>query len=391
MTDPIGVWLIGARGAVATTAQVGLAALARGDAPTTGLVTEMPPFNGLPLVPWDGLLVGGHEITGGSLQESAKLLERGHVLPTSLAASVADDLAANDARIRPGVTTTTEPRVAIEQLKADLVAFREQHHLQRVVVVLLASTEPAVAVDALPDRWADLDRSLSSDACPLLASSLYAIAALELGQPFVNFTPSLGASCPAIEELAVDQGAPHAGRDGKTGETLLKTVLAPMFAARHLEVMSWVGHNLLGNEDGRTLDDPANKATKVDSKEAVLGETLGYQPQSHVSIEYIRSLGDWKTAWDHVHFRGFLQTPMTLQFTWQGCDSALAAPLVLDLVRLVNHAAEQGAAGALTEFCSFFKSPVGEAPHAFFEQFCLLRDYAASAHERATASASVKS
>ena len=109
-----------------------------------------------------------------------------------------------------------------------------------------------------------------------------------------------------------------------------------MFAARNLEVMSWVGHNIFGNLDGQVLDDPANKAAKIKSKDQLVGSILGYDPQTLVSIEYIRSLGDWKTAWDHIHFRGFLGTPMTLQFTWQGCDSLLAAPLVLDLVRFVE-------------------------------------------------------
>ena len=116
------------------------------------------------------------------------------------------------------------------------------------------------------------------------------------------------------------------GYDGKTGETLMKSVLAPMFAHRNLEVMSWVGHNIFGNMDGKVLDDPANKKSKVTSKDRLLGQILGYPPQTLVSIEYIASMGDWKTAWDHIHFRGFLGTPMTLQFIWQGCDSLLGRP-----------------------------------------------------------------
>ena len=172
--------------------------------------------------------------------------------------------------------------------------------------------------------------------------------------------------------MARDLGIAHAGRDGKTGETLLKSVLAPMFAARHLKVMSWVGHNIFGNLDGRVLDDPRNKAAKVHSKDHLLAEILGYPPQTHVSIEYIRSLGDWKTAWDHVHFQGFLGTPMTLQFTWQGCDSILAAPLVIDLVRLVERAARAGETGPLGWLACFFKSPIGTTEQAFAGQVALL-------------------
>jgi myo-inositol-1-phosphate synthase len=153
-------------------------------------------------------------------------------------------------------------------------------------------------------------------------------------------------------------------------------VLAPMFAARNLEVMSWVGHNICGNLDGLVLDDPANKATKIKSKDQLIGNILGYDPQTLVSIEYIRSLGDWKTAWDHIHFRGFLGTPMTLQFTWQGCDSLLAAPLVLDLVRFVELSRRLGEVGVLSHLGSFFKQPIGLTEHDFSRQFTLLCNWA---------------
>jgi len=168
-----------------------------------------------------------------------------------------------------------------------------------------------------------------------------------VGCSYINFTPSVGSHVLALKELALEQSVLHCGRDGKTGETLLKSVLAPMFADRNLEVMSWVGHNIFGNMDGRVLDDPVNKATKVHSKDHLLTEILGYPPQSHVSIEYIPSLADWKTAWDHIHFQGFLQTPMIMQFIWQGCDSLLAAPLVLDLVRLIERERRRGSAGVM--------------------------------------------
>ena len=116
------------------------------------------------------------------------------------------------------------------------------------------------------------------------------MAALELAYPPVNFPPSLGAAPAAIGDLALQMAPCHMGHDGKTGETLLKSTLAPMFAARNLEVMSWVGHNIFGNMDGKVLDDPANKATKVRSKDRLLGQILGYSPQTLVSIEYIESL-----------------------------------------------------------------------------------------------------
>jgi myo-inositol-1-phosphate synthase len=167
------------------------------------------------------------------------------------------------------------------------------------------------------------------------------------------------------------------GHDGKTGETLLKSTLAPMFAGRNLQIMSWVGHNIFGNMDGKVLNDPVNKKSKITSKDRLLSQILGYAPQTLVSIEYIESLGDWKTAWDHIHFRGFLDTPMVLQFTWQGCDSLLAAPLVLDLVRFTELAARRGERGLLTFLASFFKSPLGTREHNFVKQLQLLEAWAA--------------
>jgi myo-inositol-1-phosphate synthase len=180
---------------------------------------------------------------------------------------------------------------------------------------------------------------------------------------------------PALDELARLRRVPIAGQDGKTGETLLKAVLAPMFAARNLRVLSWVGHNILGGGDGRTLSDPINKLSKVRSKVALLGSLLEEKPQTHVSIEYIESLDDWKTAWDHIHFEGFLGTKMTMQFTWQGCDAILAAPLVLDLARMALLAQRRGEFGAMRHLACFFKSPLESSEHDFTKQYALFSDY----------------
>jgi myo-inositol-1-phosphate synthase len=193
--------------------------------------------------------------------------------------------------------------------------------------------------------------------------------------PYVNFTPSTGASLPAVEALALHRGVAIAGRDGKTGETLVKSVLAPMFARRNLRLLSWVGHNILGNLDGRVLSDPRNKESKVRSKDQVIGEIVGYPVQTHTSIEYIESLDDWKTAWDHVHFQGFLGVRMAMQFTWQGSDSALAAPLVIDLARLALFSQRRGESGVLKHLACFFKSPMGVTEQDFFRQFALLEEY----------------
>jgi myo-inositol-1-phosphate synthase len=393
MTAPrIGIWFVGARGGVAASASLGLLALQKRLAGTTGLVTTLSQFAKLDLADWGSFVIGGHEIREGTICDTLdRLVTDSRVLDPSIIASCRADLAAIDSRVRPGNLSNSGATIAglaggamrdfggesskkaIERLQSDLGEFQKSAHLDRVIVVNVASTEPAGDASSLPKRWETLARDLEAGgARSLPASSLYAIAALDLGMPYVNFTPSLGASPPAIQELAVERGACHAGQDGKTGETLLKSVLAPMFAARNLEVLSWVGHNIFGNMDGQVLDDPLNKAAKIKGKDQLVGSILGYDPQTLVTIEYIRSLGDWKTAWDHIHFRGFLGTPMTLQFTWQGCDSLLAAPLVLDLVRLTELSHRLGETGVLSHLGSFFKQPLGLADHDFSRQFSLL-------------------
>jgi len=391
----VGAWLIGAKGGVATTMMTGLAALARGRIEPVGLVTATPPLAGLDLVAFHDIVVGGHDIRSGSLAgEARRMWTDSRAIPPELLAEAADFLTAVESRLRPGTlvgsgqrireladaggcVAAETPRQAIERLRDDIVDFAAAEKLSHVVVVNVASTEPP-PTRPIPRDFSEVEPLLDdASACPLPASSLYFLAAAAAGASYVNFTPSAGGTPRCLEEVALARGIAQAGCDGKTGETLLKSVLAPMFAARHLEVMSWVGHNIFGNLDGRVLDDPLHKAAKVRSKDHLLAAILGYPPQTLVSIEFIESLGDWKTAWDHVHFRGFLGTPMTLQFTWQGCDSILAAPLVLDLVRLVERAWRGGERGVLPWLACFFKSPLGVTEQSFAAQVALLQHWVA--------------
>jgi myo-inositol-1-phosphate synthase len=393
----IGIWLIGAKGGVATTAITGLLALRKNLVGTTGLITATPRFDALDLISWGDCVVGGHDIRAGSLYDEAlRMHTESRAIDVGILEQCRGDFAEIEKNLRPGTLANVgptigkfateelrhrseSPRDAIKRIQNDLREFTTRHQLGHVVVVNVSSTEPPVDPALLPERWTDLEKLLDqTDRCPLPASSLYAIAALDLGLSYINFTPSLGSTPAAIHELAIERKARHYGYDGKTGETLLKSTLAPMFAKRNLEIMSWVGHNIFGNMDAKVLDDPVNKKSKATSKDRLLAKILGYAPQTLVTIEYIASLGDWKTAWDHVHFRGFLGTPMTFQFTWQGCDSLLAAPLVLDLVRLCERAWRNGDVGAMTFLAPFFKSPLGTDEHDFALQFQMLEAWMAS-------------
>ncbi|MFJ4682276.1 inositol-3-phosphate synthase [Streptomyces sp. NPDC088789] len=364
----VGVWLIGARGSVATTVVTGCAAVTAGLHPPTGMVTETPAFTDSGLPALADLVFGGHDTVDCPLPKRAETLTAGGVIPPGLTTAVAGELAAADREIRPGGPTPGDTRSEAELIAAftaDIQDFTRRHRLARTVVINVASTEPVPTGDALPP------------------STLYALAALRSGCSYVNFTPSQGMHHPAavreIEALAAEEDGPrppHAGRDGKTGQTLLRSVLGPMFAQRALRVRAWSGSNLLGGGDGAALADPAAAAAKNAGKERVLADTLGTAPEGEVHIDDVPSLGDWKTAWDHIAFDGFLGTRMVMQTIWQGCDSALAAPLVLDLARLTARAHEIGLTGPLPPLGFYFKDPVGEGPAALGEQYVELLAFA---------------
>ncbi|MYQ47492.1 myo-inositol-1-phosphate synthase [Streptomyces sp. SID4985] len=358
---PAGVWLIGARGSVATTVVAGCAAITAGLHPPTGMVTETTLFTGCDLPELPSLVFGGHDTLDCPLPKRAEELAAGGVLPPGLPAAVAAELAAADREIVPGGPLPDDDRDEqrlIDAFAADIRDFTARRAPAGTVVVNVASTEPAADGDTLPP------------------SSLYAAAALRAGCPYVNFTPSTGLHHRALAAAAAESCLPYAGRDGKTGQTLLRSVLGPMFAQRALAVRAWSGTNLLGGGDGAALADPAAAAAKNAGKERVLTDTLGTPVQGQVHIDDVPALGDWKTAWDHIAFDGFLGTRMVLQTIWQGCDSALAAPLVLDLARLVLRARQAGLTGPLGDLGFYFKDPVGEGPSALGEQYAALGRFA---------------
>ncbi|WP_435973208.1 inositol-3-phosphate synthase [Streptomyces sp. Qhu_M48] len=352
-----GIWLVGARGSVATTTVAGCAALGAGLHPPTGMATETPGLADTGLPPLHSLVFGGHDTTDCPLPKRAEQLTAAGVLPYGLVHALTGELEAADREIRPGGPIPGDTRTdeqLVSAFTADLTDFRHRIGLDRVVVVNVASTEPASGGAGLPP------------------STLYAAAALRAGCPYVNFTPSTGLRHPALATALAASGLPHAGRDGKTGQTLLRAVLAPMFHQRALTVRAWSGSNLLGGGDGAALADPAAAAAKNAGKERVLTDTLGPGVEGQVHIDDVPAMGEWKTAWDHIAFDGFLGTRMILQTLWQGCDSALAAPLVLDLGRLTARAHEKGLAGPLEDLAFYFKDPEGTPPAALADQYARL-------------------
>jgi len=378
---------------VATTAMAGAVAISKGKASPVGLVTALPVFQNVELCGLDSLVFGGHEVRKPDLAGELRALhEKSGLLSPDVIRMASAAFRAVSSRIRPGtavscgapvenlatldlITAAKTARV-VTRLRRDIEQFRDAAKCDRLVVVNLASTEPPFRSRACHASLAKLRRAMDkSGASPLPASSLYCMAALEAGAAYINFTPSLGPNVPALTELAEEKGGLLAGCDGKTGETLCKSVIAPLFAMRNLKVLSWVGHNIFGNRDAEVLDDPRNKSSKVESKDHLIRSIVGYPMKTLVTIENIPSMGDWKTAWDHVHFEGFLGTKMVMQFLWQGCDSILAAPLVLDLIRLAALSLDRGERGVMRHAACFFKSPLFVEVDDMFKQFQLLAQH----------------
>lgn len=377
----VGLWLIGARGSVATTAAVGVRALAAGLAAPTGCTTSAPAFADVPLPGFDEIVIGGHDLSPVPIGRKAESLAAGGMLPAAIVAAVRPELDEIDADIVAGYDPDRHEGTqseAIRRMSGDIAAFRERHSLAHVVVVDVSSTEPLPA-----DRPEFHDPELLAAALDdpkqavLPPSSVAALAAVESGSAYACFTPSTALWLPALRELAERRGIPYAGQDGKTGETLLRTVLAPMFTERGMHVHSWAGTNLLGGGDGATLADPEAVRSKLASKNRGLKDLLGEHVVAPLHIDNVPDLGDVKTAWDHVHAEGFLSSRITLQTTWSAYDSMLAAPLVLDLARLLSLADAAGEHGALPALGFFFKDPWGSEVHAFADQAIALKSWAA--------------
>ena len=385
-----GLWIAGALGDIGTTLTVGALGIKKGLVGTTGLVCELPPLNQLNLINFSELVIGGIDIVKGDAREAAeKVSHRSRTFDGRLIDNIAEDLDQVTGNIRVAPEMLWNPcalasdhedlSVLLARQREWIQDFKQRNDLAHVVFVDVTSSEPQVAPsDAhnTPELFAELVAKNAKK--HVLPSMLYAYSALLEGCSYINFTPNTGIGIPALQLLAKDLHLPYYGNDGKTGETLIKTALAPMFACRNLEIMSWEATNMLGNNDGRTLNRPENRANKIRNKAGVLENILGYNPHGDVAINYVPSLGDWKTAWDFIHFKGFLDVPMMMQFTWQGCDSILAAPLVLDMVRLSEFAHRHHEFGPQKHLACFFKTPMEVKEMALGPQFQRLLDYAES-------------
>jgi myo-inositol-1-phosphate synthase len=261
-----------------------------------------------------------------------------------------------------------------EQIRQDIRDFKARNNCDRLVMIWAASTEIFMEEQAAHMNLEDFEAALETSEESIAPSMIYAYAALMEGVPFANGAPNLTVDVPAIVKLANDRGLPICGKDFKTGQTLLKTALAPMFKARMLGINGWYSTNILGNRDGEVLDDPESFKTKEESKLGVLETIL--QPELYpdlygdlyhkVRINYYPPRGDNKEGWDNIDIFGWLGYPMQLKIDFLCRDSILAAPIVLDLALFIDLAHRAGLKGVQEWLSFYFKSPQ-HASHLYAE------------------------
>ena len=373
----LGIAVIGLGGAVGTTMVAGIELLKNGLIDTTGL----------PLAEVDGGLADYRNIrfAGWDLfgEHLAKAAEEHDVLTHKQFVAVEDNLRA----IRPwraaankdflanidGDNTVTRGshRATIDSVRQNLRDFRSE--CGSVVVINLASTERlADEGNEIFNSLAGFEKALDDDSAEISPAMIYAYASIAEGVPYGNFTPSVSADIPALIEFADKNNVPIAGKDGKTGQTMIKSVLAPAFKTRALKVEGWFSTNILGNRDGFALSNAGSLASKVKTKSSLLDDILGYEVEDHiVDIRYYRPRGDNKEAWDNIDLVGFMGRQMQLKVNFLCKDSILAAPLAIEIARCLDLAHERGEGGIQEQLSIFFKMPLtrGEkAENALFRQ-----------------------
>jgi myo-inositol-1-phosphate synthase len=384
----LGVLLPGL-GAVSTTLIAGVHLIRKGLARPIGSVTQMQRMrlgkrsdprwvaikDLVPLADLSELVFGAWDIFPDNAYESA--VSAG-VLPPEMLASVREELRAvepwpavfdrqwvrrlDGSHVKSGSTK----RHLADALVKDIEDFKSRNGLARAVTLWCASTEVFVQPSAVHETVAAFERGLEASSPEISPSMIYAYASIQAGVPYANGAPNLSVDVPALTDLARERGVPVAGKDFKTGQTLMKTIIAPGLKARMLGLSGWFSTNILGNRDGEVLDDPGSFRTKEVSKASVLDAIL--QPELYrelygdyfhkIRIEYYPPRGDAKEGWDNIDIVGWLGQPMQIKLNFLCRDSILAAPVALDLILFMDLAQRAGLSGIQEWLSFYFKSPM---------------------------------
>jgi myo-inositol-1-phosphate synthase len=392
----LGILLVGL-GAVSTTVIAGVLAIRKGLAKPIGSLTEMgtvrlgkrtdgtsPTIREfVPLAPLNDIVFGGWDIFEDNCYEAAK---HAGVLDEKLLDQVKGELSAITPMPAvfdrhyvkrldgPNVKKGKNKKDLAEQLIADIRKFKTDKKCARLVLIWAGSTEIFLTESECHKSLAAFEKGLEQDDPGISPSQIYAYAAIKEGLPYGNAAPNLSAEVPALRELAAKTGSPICGNDMKTGQTLIKTIIAPGLKARLIGVAGWYSTNILGNRDGEVLDDPESFKSKEESKKGALDYIFQphlypdlYKDISHVvRINYYPPRGDNKEGWDNIDIFGWLNYPMQLKINFLCRDSILAAPIVLDVALFLDLAKRAGFSGIQEWLSFYFKSPM-HAPELYPE------------------------
>ena len=329
----------------------------------------------MPLASLDDIVFGGWDIFDDNCYEAATTAG---VLEPSLLTQIKPELEAIKPMSAvfdrhyvkrldgPNVKTGANKMELAEQVRADIRRFKQENTVDRLVMIWCGSTEIFMVETEAHQSIEAFEKALQRSDVSIPSSMVYAYAALKEGIPYANGAPNLTVDIPALMELAQQNGSPVTGKDFKTGQTLIKTVIAPGLKARLIGIKGWYSTNILGNRDGEVLDDPESFKTKEESKKSVLDYILQpdlypelYKDLCHiVRINYYPPRGDNKEGWDNIDLVGWLGYPMQLKINFLCRDSILAAPIVLDVVLFLDMAARAGLSGIQEWLSFYFKSPM---------------------------------
>ncbi len=396
-------------GAVSTTTIAGVLAVRRGLAKPIGSLTQMGTIrlgkrteansprikDFVPLASLDDIVFAGWDLFEDNAYEAAKTAG---VLEKDLLEQIRPELeaiaplpAVFDRKYvkrldGPNVKKGKSKKDLAEQVRADIQHFKKQNNLNRLVMVWCGSTEIYLQESAVHASIEAFEKGLEQSDDNIPSSMIYAYAAIKEGIPYANAAPNLSADVPALIQLAQQTGSPLCGKDLKTGQTLIKTIIAPGLKARLIGVEGWYSTNILGNRDGEVLDDPESFKTKEESKKSVLDYIFQpnlypelYEKLCHVvRINYYPPRGDNKEGWDNIDIFGWLGYPMQLKINFLCRDSILAAPIVLDSALFLDLARRAGMSGIQEWLSFYYKSPMHAAglypEHDLFIQLMKLKN-----------------
>ena len=381
----LGIAIVGLGGAVGTTMVAGIELLKKGIIGLDGL--PLAELDTAALADYNEIVFAGWDLNSSNLAEAATEHD---VLTHKQFVTIEEELQA----VRPwpaiassqflsnisgkNVVSSESLREACAEIQSTISEFKQE--CDAVVVINLASTEKLA--DEAAEEIATLknfESALDNDSPVISPAMIYAYAAIAEGVPYGNFTPSASADVPALLEFAESRGVPVAGKDGKTGQTFIKTVLAPALRSRALKVDGWYSTNILGNRDGLALSNEDSLASKIKTKASVLRNILGYEVEDHiVDIRYYKPRGDNKEAWDNIDVTGFLGQSMQIKVNFLCKDSILAAPLAIEIARCLDLAKRSGESGIIEPLSVFFKLPMtrdGKPIHSFHKQEALFLDW----------------